>query len=175
MKRTILKHLHRPLQLIPAALRPCGLLITGTTHVVSRRIKFNTNCAYDLQSEDQYDWNKLFGVCFGLTGIHKNSLRFGWRYNKDTHNIELCTIVYREDSSVERKHIEDIALNQWGEFELTFRVEPYYVMYNFVINGRTVLFGAMPTPPAMTFWGCGLYFGGNRRAPHRITVNIDAR
>lgn len=171
MKKTILKHFHRPLGL-PAFIAPSGLLLTGSKHSITRRVKFRPNCNYNLGDSDQFDWNKLFGVCFGIRGIHRNSLRFGWRYNTDKGCIELCTIVYREDDVPQRVYREDVALNQWCNFDLSYRVEPYYIGYDFRINGRTVHSGIMPTPGALCYFGCGLYFGGHLRAPKTMTVDI---
>lgn len=175
MKKTILKNTHYAIGL-PAFFSPMGCMLKGNDHVVGRRVKFDANCAYDLQDEDQKDWNKIFGVCFGITGIHKNSLRFGWRYNTETRKIELCTIVYREDfAEPERLELSghDIDLNQWVRLELSFIVSVACVYYMFKVNDTTVHSGAMPMPEALMYFGCGFYFGGNRKAPHKMTLNIE--
>lgn len=177
MKKTILKNLHRPIG-IPAFFCPIGLMMTDMSYTVSRRVKFNPNCAYDLGNEDQKDWNKVFGVCFGARGIHKNSLRFGWRWNTQKQKIELCTIVYREDhDKPSREEIKDfeLDLNQWVDLDLNFTVDIACTFYNFTVNGRTVLYGAMPTPNVVMFYGCGFYFGGNCRSPHKMSANINRK
>lgn len=110
MKKTILKNTHYAIGL--SAFSAMGLMMTDTSYTISRRVKFNSNCAYDLGNEDQKDWNKVFGICFGVRGIHKNSLRFGWRWNTMKQKIELCTIVYREDSAKpSREEIKDFELD----------------------------------------------------------------
>ena len=77
-KKTILKGFHRPIAL-PAFLNDMGMMPVASTKTLTRRVKFHPNCAYDLKNNKQGDWNKLFGVCLGWDGIHKESIRFGWR------------------------------------------------------------------------------------------------
>ncbi len=173
MKKIIFKKLHRPVQL-PAFLFPMGCLMTGAHYTIHRRVKFHSNCAYDLKNDKQKDWNKLFGVSFGLLGIHKNSARFGWRYNKDTQLIELCTIVYK-DGFPERRHIEgeDLPLDQWVDMWIYYAMQPDGNIYiDFRVNGRTVNPEFVNTG-AMMYFGCDLYFGGTSRAPHRMTVSVN--
>lgn len=43
---------------------------------IRRNVIFSQESKYDLQSEDQQDWNKLFGISFSINS-HKQSARFG--------------------------------------------------------------------------------------------------
>ena len=173
MKKTILKNTHYAIGL--PVFSAMGFLTTDSTHTVTRRVKFDANCAYILHSMDQKDWNKIFGVKFGINGIHENSLRFGWRYNSATQKIELCTIIYKENSEPERKEIVDgeLDLNQWATLKLTFTVKEACITYTFYLNKSIVRHGSMPLPEALMYWGSGFYFGGNRKAPHKMTANIE--
>jgi len=45
-------------------------------------VTFTESCRYDLKTADQLDVNKLCGIGY-LPGHHKESARFGWRYNKE--------------------------------------------------------------------------------------------
>lgn len=47
----------------------------------SFRYFFDEAAKYNLQDNDQWDWNKLFGISFHLFTSHKNSAMIGWRYN----------------------------------------------------------------------------------------------
>lgn len=172
MKKTILKHCHRPVQLLPAFLCPVGLLRTGFSRTISKKVRFLDNCSYEIDPKKQGDWNKLFGVCFGITGIHRNSIRFGWRYNIADDVIELCVITYNNGEH-KMDHIkgEDIRLNQYVNLSLTFTVNPNGdVTADFSVNGRTVRTVYMGVIAEMFYFGCGLYFGGKTRAPHKMQV-----
>ena len=48
-------------------------------------IIFADNCKYEIDEKSCV--NKLYGFCLGLFGVHKNSIRFGWTYNKETDGL----------------------------------------------------------------------------------------
>ena len=174
MKQTILKGFHRPMQLIPACFKPFGFFITDKTYSLKRRVKFHDNCAYDLKDNDQDDWNKLFGVAFGVKGIHQNSIRFGWRWNIQKQRIELCTLEYRNGIVTrERMFGGDMPLGDTVNLEIKFKMNGYgNILYEFVVNDKTYSESYVDNCDAVSFWGCGFFFGGNRRAPHKMTVEI---
>jgi len=60
--------------------------------MMSYSVVFTNSCEYDLVNNDQYDINKIFGLSFGLH--HKNSARFGWRWNTEKKKIEILAYVY---------------------------------------------------------------------------------
>ena len=68
----------------PRFLEPCSKSLGFTA-------MFHDNCLYDLNSEDQADINKLFGITSLF--IHKNSARFGWRAEGD--KIRIFAYYYR--------------------------------------------------------------------------------
>jgi hypothetical protein len=51
--------------------------------------------------------NKLFGFCFGF-GVHKNSARFGWTYNKETNKIDIWCYFYN-DGKLTKKSVFEFA------------------------------------------------------------------
>lgn len=170
MRKTILKNFHRPFQ-FPACFNPAGILRDSKT--VSYDIRFRSGCAYNLDSPKQRDWNKLFGLCFGFLGVHKESVRFGWRYNEAKGLIEICTIVYHNGKPV-REYIEncDMTVNDICRFTITAdRHNDNTVWCSFTVNGTTVRTVCMGEPPK-PYFGCGLYFGGTSRAPHRMQVEM---
>lgn len=172
MKKTIFKGFHRPIQL-PAFLSPMGFLVTDKYYTFSRKIKFHENCAYNLKTDKQYDWNKLFGVCLGIRGIHKNSIRFGWRYNIFKNSIELCTIVYKDGEKPQRTLIQDADLLLGGEatFTIKMHINPYGVLeYAFHLNNMLVSNGNLGVMGCLMYFGCGFYFGGESKAPHKISA-----
>ena len=63
------------------------------TERIMKVVTFYPSTKYDLRSNDQLDWNKLFGIAF-FPGKHKTSYRFGWRYNIETQMMELGAYSY---------------------------------------------------------------------------------
>ena len=69
----IKKGTHSPFR-IPKLLVDCNIL--------SYKVRFTDSCKYTLPPEDQLDVNNLFGIGY-FPYHHKNSVRFGWRYNPE--------------------------------------------------------------------------------------------
>ena len=163
-KQVILRGFHRPLQLIPACFKN---MKSGLIFSLTKEIEFTDSCRYNLRSDDQHDWNKLFGLC---RRIHKDSGRFAWRYNARTGMIEIAIYTYingERDASL----VKTIPINKRFKFGICrhFNYLSYYI--NDQLVGESWI-GA----DSHTLWGCGLYFGGNRRAPQTIIVeqkNLD--
>lgn len=163
--------MHRPIQ-IPACFNPCGFIITDKEYSVKRKVQFLANCAYIINKDKQDDWNKLFGVCFGIKGIHQNSIRFGWRWSIAKQMIELCTIEYRNDIAT-REYMRDcdMALGGTAEFEIKYKMcADGIIRYEFYFNGTKCCESFVDKVGALCYFGCGLYFGGKSTAPHKISV-----
>lgn len=160
--RTILKGFHRPLSLIPA----CFQFFTFKERFsIKKNVVFTDSCRYDLKGKDQKDWNKLFGFCLGINGIHKNSARCVWRYKPEADKIEIAAYYYIGGNRICRR-LTTVKINQLINLKI-------------VRAGRSVFFfadGFMVDDDVIGYdkpaWGCGLYFGGNRRAPQNITIKI---
>lgn len=164
-KQIIPKGFHRPLQLIPACFKN---MKSGLKFSLTKEIEFTDSCRYKLYSDDQYDWNKLFGVCAGIFGVHTNSGRFAWRYSNGMIEIAIYTYINGERDA---SPVKTVPINKRIKFDIrrNFNYLSYY------INDRFVGESWIGTDNNM-LWGCGLYFGGNRRAPQTIIVeqkNLD--
>lgn len=164
-KQIILRGFHRPLQLIPACFKN---MKSGLIFSLTKEIEFTDSCRYNLHSDDQHDWNKLFGVCAGIFGIHTNSGRFAWRYSNGMIEIAIYTYINGERDA---SPVKTIPINKRFKFDIRrhFNYLSYYI--NDKLVGESWI-GAGNN----TLWGCGLYFGGNRRAPQTIIVeqkNLD--
>ena len=163
-KHTIYKGFHRPFP----------FKIVGFTreedHIIRRSFKFTESCRYNLYTEDQLDWNKLYGVSFGLFGIHKNSARFAWRYNLTNRKIEIGAYWYL-DGYRSYYHMCDVEINDLVNFKITVLYDSvvFTVLDDLVPIAKYVLY----TPETLlkkNKYRCGIYFGGNRRAPQRIEI-----
>lgn len=167
MKRQlILKGFHRPLSLIPPFLRRPKK--TDCDIYINKRIIFTDSCRYSLDGGDQDDWNKLFGFCFGIFGIHKNSARAVWRYVPESDHIEIALYTYINGER-DYQICTSVPINSICTIDLSYNRQENSLrlhvggVYCYLIT-RIVSFPDKPV------FGCGLYFGGNRHSPHNIMI-----
>jgi hypothetical protein len=140
----------------------------GLIFSLTKEIEFTDSCRYNLHSDDQHDWNKLFGVCAGIFGIHTNSGRFAWRYSNGMIEISIYTYINGERDA---SHVKTVPINK----RIKFGIRRHFNYLRYYINDRLVGESWIGADNNM-LWGCGLYFGGNRRAPQTIIVeqkNLD--
>lgn len=171
MIKTIFKYFHRPIFQLPAFLCPIGSLKNNEALNLSKSVKFKPNCAYNLNNAKQRDWNKLFGVCFGIVGIHKTSVRFGWRYREDLDLIELCVIIYRENQKPIRETVAYLNIDFEYNLEISIlRKDNSYKVYfkTFGVDVYNIILDCNSSH----YYGCGFYFGGKSRAPHKMFIDI---
>lgn len=134
-------------------------------------VKFYESCGYDLKSDDQFDANKLCGIGY-LPGHHKESARFGWRYWTGRKEIELSAYCYING----RREIKSIGFCEIGkEYKI-----------HLIISKQTYFFG-IDDCNTKAIWHTevqkyhnkkfmyrlGVYFGGNRPAPHDMKIQIE--
>ena len=134
-------------------------------------IIFADNCKYEIDEKSCV--NKLYGFCLGLFGVHKNSIRFGWTYNKETDNIDLWKYVY-SDGKLTKKVI---ASCKTGE-EHSYLIEGWIckdenndTVYDirFRLDGNKIDTAIVKSNKWFA-WTLGPYFGGNTKAPHKINI-----
>lgn len=136
---------------------------------MSRKIIFNEDCRYDLDGEDQLDWNKLFGLGY-LWSLHTDSARFGWRYKKEKDCIEIAAYAYVGGERI-MEYIGDIEIGV--EAELTLTIQPDFYNFDFSQEGYADFVTIPKTTNKKISYKLGLYFGGNKTAPHEMKVTID--
>lgn len=164
MRHTIYKHFHRPFPFKIVGLNKID------DYIYKKIFRFTDSCKYNLGNEDQLDWNKLYGVSFGIFGIHKNSVRFAWRYNLVTHKIEIGAYWYLDGFRNYHK-LCDVEINDIINFKLTFLHDSvvFTVLDDLTTIGKYVLYLNENVLRKQKF-ECGIYFGGNRRAPQEIEI-----
>jgi hypothetical protein len=136
-------------------------------------VLFNKSCEYHtIKKENMLDINKLFGLSFGFH--HKNSVRFGWRINKNNKISILCYIyrdgkrilewdedIYMLDVDLEKLYFYDIMVIK-GNYILTIRDDNSKILTTKTIKtGKLSKFGYFLNP----------YFGGDEVSP--INMEID--
>lgn len=148
-------------------------------HQETYDVIFDDNCRYDI-GQDQTDKNKLFGWSYGFH--HINSARVTWYYDKECDGIRLCLYIYNDGKCI--KH-NDSNLYKIGE-KLNIKLTSY-ICNNTISNeeewriemivNETAITSCIISKHNLCNWGytLGLYFGGNCRAPHDISVQFFAK
>lgn len=159
-KLTILKGWHRPFNKSWLPKFYFGKKLLKASYI------FTDSCKYDIGS-DQSDINKLFGLSFSLSP-HKNSIRVGWRYVPSSSNIELLSYIYK-DGARSWKPLCFVGLNE----EVSVEISRFGTIAK--IEAKSESESSVILLDANGLWGkfsyeLGLYFGGNRTAPHKMSV-----
>jgi hypothetical protein len=134
--------------------------------VIEASYNFLGTCRYYLPGEDQHDINKLIGLSFSLSP-HDNSIRIGWRYVPTVDKIELLLYMYVDGVRQEFKHLTYMNFNARGVIRWTRISDSWSTIW---INGA---FYEVEIPghwPNGISYALGIYFGGNRPAPHRMEI-----
>jgi hypothetical protein len=129
---------------------------------------FHPSCEYHIDEPSCV--NKLFGFCFGF-GVHRNSVRYGWTYDKVNHNIAIWSYVYKKG----KLHKEIIGhVDFWAAHE--YDILMYKDDINDVYKIQLLVDGVTQGKPQeiSSKWPflttLGPYFGGKSRAPHTMHI-----
>lgn len=134
-------------------------------------VKFDESCRYDLGTDDQFDTNKLVGIGY-LWHHHKDSARFGWRYDADNDMIEISAYCYLSG----RRIIKSVGFCKIGE---QYGIELYvskWAYYFSLIQSDTGTIGEteiMHAHNKRLQYRLAPYFGGTSLAPHDIKIEIN--
>lgn len=133
-------------------------------HFLHYQVVFESDCQYDLGTEDQLDINKLFGVSFGMH--HKNSARFGWR--SVGNQIELLAYCY-VNKKREWTSLGLVNLNVLYNLKIYVTDDQYqFKVYNLdrLVSSCVIQKGKVPEYGYFLF----PYFGGTSVAPHSMRI-----
>lgn len=139
---------------------------------ISKSVKviFDESCKYDI--EEKSCVNKLWGFSMGLFGVHKDSYRFGWTYNKETNKIDIWNYIYI-NKKLYKHIISSCDFNKEYEFSLYIK-ELCPELWNVKLYKDGEMLSAMdiPTDNKRTLLELGFYFGGNTRSPHKMCITF---
>jgi hypothetical protein len=117
------------------------------------------------QPANQSDINKLYGFSDCRTLHQENSARFGWNWQNNA--LRIYAYVYRNGKRVS-KEMTQVDLGR----ENAFKIQKQSGKYVFTVNGQyTTVIDAGCSAPAEGY-RLYPYFGGDEKAPHRITIRI---
>jgi len=161
---TIKKGTHSPLKLPK-------FIFSGNGTMLFYDIEFTESCRYDLGTEDQLDINKLFGIGY-FPHHHKNSIRFGWRYDTTIQKMEILTYWYRNGVR-NYEHICHVEIGVPYVYSIhCFENRQELSIYGKNDNSRFFQKHTTYVPSKEIGYILRPYFGGNRKAPHNMTIKI---
>lgn len=134
---------------------------------VNGHATFTENSIYDLNNEDQYDWNKLTGITFTPLRPDTDAIMVAWRYNLNSqmfeigpyYNMDLARIMPTDDQII------SVPLGEEFDFAVDY-------------NGITLTYGDQtvykPLPEGLVpnFWTSeriSSWFGGTSVAPNTVS------
>ena len=130
---------------------------------ITFKVIFDGDCIYDLGNEDQADINKLYGLT--SLRIHKNSARIGWRAEGKV--IRIFAYWYRNGV----RGWQDLGIVKPGEqhsYEVLIKKDRYI----FKLDNREFIITDTPKWIPLLVFKALPYFGGNRTAPHNMSMYI---
>jgi len=136
--------------------------------------KFEKSCYYSFADSNSINAiNKIFGYSFG-SNHHNNSFRIGWRCKNNL--IEVLAYWF-----IKRKHFDShLFYIEPGElFFLNAAINSMETRINYSIEGRQLEYQDIvfnPDSVKLKNWGYVNYpyFGGKRKAPNDMVINLKA-
>lgn len=151
---------------------PLNPLFSNRKYISASYI-FGESCRYTLDKGDQADWNKLMGLSFSLSPLD-NAVMVGWRYSKEFDMIELAIYVNSKEYG---RYYKEFACVKIGEVvNVSIQNKGNNILYKAYTQNRVHKMSYPHTSVWRKYcYALGLYFGGNRTAPHDIKViRVDA-
>lgn len=151
----------------------CGINLGLTfKNSIERNIIFDKSCLYELEGNDKFDINKLFG--FSTTYHHqKQSARYGWRCLGED-NIEIYTYVYDNSKLLTRKLINIANIQPQEKINLKITDENNYFRFDYLTKTENGSISIQKTPLSFPFkYFLYPYFGGNKKSPHKMKILMD--
>jgi len=129
--------------------------------------KFNESAIYDLENENQGDWNKLIGFSEDIR-IHENSARISWRWNIENEQVELGYYCYVKGEVI-KGHLKYVNIDEAFQFMIRDDQEKQNYVIDIYGTYKAVHHGQKHDEKK--FWSYP-YFGGDEVAPHDIKITF---
>lgn len=132
---------------------------------------FDKSCKYEIKEECCV--NKLFGFCFGLFGVHRTSVRFGWTYCKEMNEIFIWKYVYK-NSKLDKQKIAAVEIGSKHGYSIEMyraikAINKAYYDVVFKMDGNVIAKDSVKDKHSLLLT-LGPYFGGHTRAPHKMIL-----
>lgn len=134
---------------------------------IKKRVSFGDGVTASVDGIDQYDINKLFGLGFLPGGHHKESARFGWRYDIATDAVFIYSYCY-----VNGQRITNLLtrLEQYERATLEIKIDRGE--YAFYVNDSPLVKIPFKHKYKVSY-PLGVFFGGNQPAPANMAIELN--
>lgn len=144
-----------------------GLFFKATT--IRKTVVFGAGCNYWLEGLDMIDTNKLFGLAFIPEGVHKESARFGWRYD-NAKSIVLSAYCYVNGERIIK---ELCKVPRFQKITCALYVQKENYVFDVLIDGAPQASERVPKYHNRKLaYKLGVYFGGNQTAPQTMEIEL---
>jgi len=140
--------------------------------VIQRKVQFDFSTKYDFGDADQADVNKLFGIQSGLN--KKNRIRFGWRYDPGINKFILFSYINNSNGFSFEKICECVANHSYLCVLENGLKAFYFTVYNEKLEKIGQAQADKKRKVSIAFL-LGPFFGGNRPAPHDMTLKLSKK
>lgn len=138
---------------------------------ISYKVKFTDSCIYELNSIDYYGVNKLFGLTFGLTGVHKNSARFGWK--PTTLGTIMIYVYCYVDGKRKEIGFTEVKINEYYSLTISIKDDKYIFKCKGISESKTEYMEIKHGPLSKMGYENFLYFGGTKITPKDIYIFME--
>lgn len=135
---------------------------------IAYKVVFDKTAKYEIVGEDQFDISKLFGIGY-FPNHHKESARFGWRYNGDINRIEIFAYCY-----INGERITSLITTLFLDRIYPLILEITEDSYRFTVIRDSVHYTTQVSRGSKKRLGYKLspYFGGNQPAQKTIKIEM---
>ena len=156
---TIYKNWHYSLPFYP-------LFVRGKE--IDRKVNFSKEC-WGKTYPNQYTFtNKLFGVSFGILGVHKNSFRIGWKPNtKQKQMIDLYAYYYDNNNMHTSLFLETVSTGL--TYNMSIRWDSNNV-FEVDIDGENVFCKTLKIKQSKLQFFHRPYHGGKERSKNKYWI-----
>jgi len=140
--------------------------ITTKTNYIQFQSIFDESAIYEnIDSTNQYDINKLYGLSDCKHNHIKTSIRLGWRWLNDSLEIHWFK---HTNSNFSFAKISTINLNTIVNFSIRFDSNYYYIS----VDNDTAIVKRPCNNQSIRKYYLWPYFGGDETSPHDIIIKI---
>lgn len=157
---TILKNWHY-------SLPPYPLMVCGNE--INKKVVISKEAWYEKTNVDDEDINKLFGVVFGILGVHRNSFRIGWKPSKYKGNIDLYAYYHNNEG----KHTSEFLTTIFTSYHYNMSIKwDNNNMFSVDIDGENYFLKELKIKQSKLKLYLRPYHGGDNKAKNTYEIII---
>lgn len=150
------------------SLPPYPLMVCSNE--INKKVVISKEAWFEKTNTDDEDINKLFGVAFGILGVHKNSFRIGW---KPDFNIAGKILLYAYYYNNDNQHISQLIGSVYVEEQFNIRIlwnDNNY--FSIKLNNYIVFNKELQIKQSYIKFYLRPYHGGNNKSRYKYNVTL---